>query len=74
MPHPLLIISQSNALIEMVDINRTANSEDQPTDLDPYCLERQSISRSSKTRVKKSLILSTEHPVKTDDAHGDLLI
>ena len=71
MPCPLLIVSQSNSLIQIVDIN--SHSEWQtvqvqiswllkkPTDLDLHCLQRQVIS-GSRTRVKlRSFFLSLSH-------------
>ena len=64
MPCPLLIVSQSDPLIQIVDIDshtkwQTADSDQlassevkKPTDLDLHCLQRQGISRFSRTRVK----------------------
>ena len=59
-PCPLLIFSQSDYLIQVVDIYLMANSADpdqlaskKPTDLDLHCLERQSISGFSRIRIKK---------------------
>ena len=63
MPRPLLIVSQSDDFIQIVDTN--SNTEWQtvqiqiswflqkPTDLDLYCLQRQDISGFSRTRVNK---------------------
>ena len=62
MPHPLPIFSQSDYLIQVVDINshiewQTVQIQiswllQKPTDLDLHCLQRQSTSRFSRTRVK----------------------
>ena len=61
MPHPLLIYSQSNYLIQVV--HAISNTERQtvqiqiswllqkPTDLDLHCLQRQDISGISRTRI-----------------------
>ena len=67
MPHPLLIFSQSDYLIQVVDTN--SNTEWQtvqiqiswllqkPTDQDLHCLQRQDISGFSRTRVKRDYTL-----------------
>ena len=62
MPRPFLIGSQSDYLIQIVDINSQTEWQTvqiqiswllkKPTDLDLHCLQRQSISRLSRTRVK----------------------
>ena len=62
MPRPLLIISQLDSLIQIVDINpytewQTVQIQiswllQKPTDLDLYCLQRQGLSGFSRTRVK----------------------
>ena len=62
MPRPFLIVSQSDYLIQIVDINSHTEWQtvqiqiswllQKPTDLDLHCLQRQSISRLSRTRVK----------------------
>ena len=62
MPHPFLIVSQPEYLIQIVDINSHTEWEivqiqlswllQKPADLVLYCLQRQSISRLSRTRVK----------------------
>ena len=61
MPHPFLIVSQSDSFIQIVD--RTSHTEWQtvqiqiswflqkPTDLDLDCLQRQDISGFSRTRI-----------------------
>ena len=61
MPHPLLIFSQSDYLIQIVDINshiewQTVQIQiswllQKPTDLDLHCLQQQGISVFSRTRV-----------------------
>ena len=61
MPHPLLIFSQSGYLIQIVAIDlhtwwQTVQIQiswllQKPTDLDLHCLQRQSISGFSRTRV-----------------------
>ena len=68
MAHPLLIFSQSDYLIQIVDIN--SNTEWQtvqiqigwllqkPTDLDLHCLQKQGISAFSMTRVKREFNIS----------------
>ena len=60
MPHPLLIFSQSDYLIQVVDKNSHSKWQtvqiqiswllQKPTDLDLYCLQRQGISRFSRIR------------------------
>ena len=60
MPHPLLIFSQSDYLMQIVAINSylMANSADpeqflkKPTDLELHCLQKQGISGLIRTRVK----------------------
>ena len=67
MTHPLLIFSQSDYLIQIVDIKFTflkANSADpdqKPADLDLHCLQRQEISGFSRTRVKRITCDSNDH-------------
>ena len=61
MPHPLIIFSQSEHLIWIVDINshtywQTVQIQiswllKKPTDLDLHCLQKQGISRFSRTRL-----------------------
>ena len=62
MPCPLIILSQSDSLILIDDINsdtiKMANNADsdqlllqKPTDLDLHCLQRQDIFMYSRTRV-----------------------
>ena len=63
MPRPLMILSQSGYLIHVVDINSDTKCQtvqiqidwlhQKLTDLDQHCLQRQGISRLSRTRVKK---------------------
>ena len=65
MPCTLLNLSQSEALIMIVDMNSYAECQTvqiqiswllkKPTDLDLHCLQRQSISGFSRTRVKMML-------------------
>ena len=62
MPHPLLIISQSDYLIQVVDTNSHTDGQTvqiqiswllkKPTDLDLHCLQRQGMSGTIRTRVK----------------------
>ena len=61
MPRPFLIFSQSDYLIQIVDINSRIEWQTvqikiswllQPADLDLHCLQRQDISEFSRTRVK----------------------
>ena len=61
MPHPLLIFSQSDYWIKIVDRNSHTDWQtvqiqiswlfQKPTDLDLHCLQRQGISEFSRTRV-----------------------
>ena len=61
MPHPLLIVSQSDFLVKVVDTNSHAERQivqlqiswllQKPSDLDLHYLQRQDISRTSQTRV-----------------------
>ena len=61
-PHPFLIFSQSNYLIQIIDIDSHTQWQkvqiqiswllQKQTDLDLHCLQRQGISRFSRTRVK----------------------
>ena len=61
-PHPLLIFSQTDYLIQIVDINSHSKWQtvqiqiiwllQKPTDLDLHGLQRQGISGFSRTRVK----------------------
>ena len=63
MPCPLLIFSQSNCLIQVVDTNSYTEWQtvqiqiswlhQKPTDLDLHCLQRQGISRFNRTKVTK---------------------
>ena len=67
MPRPLLIMSQSNSLILIVDIQSHSKWQivqiqiswllKKPTDLDLHCLQRQDISRFSSTRVNQKINL-----------------
>ena len=67
MPHPLLIFSQSDYLIQIVAINSHFQWQTvqiqirKPTDLDPHCLQMQGLSGFSRTRVNitKVLLMST---------------
>ena len=62
MPRPLPVFSQSDYLIQAVDINSHTEWQtvqiqkswllQKPTDLDLHCLQRQGISALSRTRVK----------------------
>ena len=61
MPHPLLIFSQSDYLLPVVDTYWQTEWQTvqiqiswlyKPTDLDLHCLQRQNISGFSRTRVK----------------------
>ena len=62
MPHPFQILSQSNYLIQIADINSYTEWQtvqiqiswllQKPTDLDLHCLQWQDIYRFSRTRVK----------------------
>ena len=64
MPHPLLIVSQSDSFIQIIYINshfewQTVQIQiswllQKPTDLDLHCLQRQGIQGFSRTRVKTS--------------------
>ena len=63
MPHSLIILSQSDSLIQIVDINsdtkwQTVQIQSQPTDLDLHCLQRQGIYRAQQdvTRVKDATL------------------
>ena len=68
MPRPLLIYSQSDFFIQVVDINSQTEwwtvliqirwLLQKPTDLDLHCLQRQGISRFRRTRVKYVITLS----------------
>ena len=61
MPHPFQIFSQSDYLIQIVDINSHTEWQavqiqiswllQKPTDLDLHCLQKQGISGFSRTRV-----------------------
>ena len=65
MPCPLLIVSQSDSLIQVVDTNSHTESQtvqiqiswlpQKPTDLYLHCLQRQGISVFSRTRVKRRI-------------------
>ena len=65
MPHPFLIVSQSDYLIKIVDLNSHAEWQtvqiliswllQKPTVLELHCLHRQGISGLSRTRVKSFL-------------------
>ena len=62
MPHPFQILSQSDYLIQIADINSYTEWQivqiqiswllQKPTDLDLHCLQWQDIYRFSRTRVK----------------------
>ena len=65
MPRPLPIFSESDYLIQVVDIDSNTEWQTvqiqiswllQPTDLDLHCLQRQDISGFSRTRVKSVLL------------------
>ena len=70
MPRPLLVFSQSDHLIQIVDINSHTEWQtvwfqiswllQKPTDLDLHCLQRQGISGFSRTRVKKIVCYNSE--------------
>ena len=70
MPRPLLIFSQSDNLIQIVNINSQTKWQtvqvqiswlfQKPTDLDLYSLQRQGVSGFSRTRVKGIDTLSGE--------------
>ena len=74
MPHPLLIFSQSDYLIQIVDINLHTEWQTvqiqiswllkKPTDLDLHCLQRQGISGFSMTRVNNAKVLGTTERMK----------
>ena len=61
MPHPLPISSQSDYLMQVVDINSLTEWQTvqiqiswllkKPTDLDLHCLQRQGMSECSRTRI-----------------------
>ena len=61
LPYPLLIVSQSDSLIQIVDINSHTEWQtvqiqiswllQKPDDLDLHCLQSQGISEFSRTRV-----------------------
>ena len=67
MPHPFLIFSQSDYLIQVVDINSYTESQTvqiqiswllkKPTDLDLHCLQRQVYSGSAGQGLSISIIL-----------------
>ena len=66
MPHPVLVFSQLNYLIQIVDINCILNGKQcrsrmvgffKPTDLDLHCLQRQDMFGFSRTRVKLHYML-----------------
>ena len=76
MPCPLLIFSQSDHLIQTVDIDSHTEWQtvqiqiswllQKPTDLDLHCLQRQSISGFSRTRVKIARwVANSEDPDET---------
>ena len=68
MPCPFLIFSQSDYLIQIVDINSYTEWQtvqiqiswlpQNPTDLDLHCLQRQCISGFSRTQVKITFLHS----------------
>ena len=68
MPLPFLICSQSDYLIQLVDINSHTSWQtvqfqiswilQKPTDLDLHCLQRQDISGFSRTRVNLLLTMT----------------
>ena len=74
MPCPFLIVSQSDYLIQIVDINShnewlTVQIQiswllKMPTDLDLHCLQRQDISGFSRTRVNSGVVLTLKMPRK----------
>ena len=69
MPHPLLIVSQSDHFIQAVDTNSHTEWQTvqiqiswllkKPTDFDIHCFQRQGISGFSMTRVKMATSLGT---------------
>ena len=80
LPHPLLIFSQSDYLIQIVAINSHTEQQtvqiqiswllQKPTDLDLHCLQMQGISGLSRIRVKillEETALIT-HSTNTDSA------
>ena len=76
MPHPLLIVSQLDYLIKIVEINSHTEWQtvkiqiswlfQKPADLDLHCVQRQGISRFSLTRIKsrKNNLLSVTSAIK----------
>ena len=66
MPHPHLIFSQSDYLIQIVDINSRTQWQavqiqiswllQKPTDLDLHCLQKKDISGFSRTMVKSTYL------------------
>ena len=66
-PHPLLIVSQSDNLIQVGDTSSNTYQETvpiqiswlllKPTDLDLHCFQRQGVSRDHQDRFKLSKIL-----------------
>ena len=69
MPHSLLIVSQSDVLIQIVINSHTEWQTVQiqiswllPIDLDLHCLQREGITRFSRTGVNSLLILNFERP------------
>ena len=82
MPCPFPIFSQSDYLIQVVDINSNAEWQtvqiqiswllQKPTDLDLHCLQRQGISGFSRTRVKANIhtsfeLLCTKNSLRSDN-------
>ena len=71
-PLPLLIFSQSDYLIQIIDINSHTSWQtvqiqiswllQKPTDLDLHCLQRQGISGFSRTRVNVAFLKKTDKP------------
>ena len=71
MPHPFQIFSQSDYLIQIVDINSHTEWQavqiqiswllQKPTDLDLHCLQKQGISGFSRTRVKIGFMTLSPH-------------
>ena len=65
MPCPLLTISQSDSLIQVVDTNSHTEWQtvqiQKPTDLDVHCLQKWGISRTSRTTVKRRRQRQTEY-------------
>ena len=81
MPHPFQIFSQSDDLIQIVDINSHTEWQTvqiqiswllkKPTDLDLYCLQRQDISGFSRTRVNS---FGSDDGSNDGSSHGSLAL